>query len=287
MAQDVKTFSIINDTLKACVNLDILGAEIRSSPITIALDYIETIGDSLNIIFKAPLPTEDYNILTNIVANHDGTKEIIVPQPIEIVEDRTFTTNGSFQGCMWEWNIPACTPGDEIVLNETYETNGQPIKFPFPTSLLFASWKATAENNGDEGKFVAGLNTVIGELTDNISANSTEFSVSDTVLQYVYPGVLISVNNEQLGRCISIDKSIKKITTEFSTNQTHQIGSYVMMTKEIARRIYFEESAGSRFEFGGNRIGGTLLPANVECNVIYKNKNGAAKTFRLYIEYIL
>ena len=49
-----------------------LSEEIAKSTIIIALDYIEEVGDIVNIAFKAELTTEDKTTLDNIVSSHDA-----------------------------------------------------------------------------------------------------------------------------------------------------------------------------------------------------------------------
>lgn len=59
------------------VSIDRLTQEIKNSTITIVLDYINTFGDLLDIIFKADISLEEKSILDNIVSTHNG-----LPLPI-------------------------------------------------------------------------------------------------------------------------------------------------------------------------------------------------------------
>lgn len=66
------TYSIATDTANGIVNSTILKNEIASSSIVIALDYIETGGDVLDIWFKDILSVDDKLTLDTVVAGHQG-----------------------------------------------------------------------------------------------------------------------------------------------------------------------------------------------------------------------
>ena len=66
------TYSISEDTADGKVAVDALLSEISESPITTALDLVNTSGDVLDIYFKAALSTEDEASLDAIVGNHEG-----------------------------------------------------------------------------------------------------------------------------------------------------------------------------------------------------------------------
>jgi len=65
-------YSVSADTLTGRVNPITLADQISASDITIALGYIDVLGDVLNIWFKAALSTSEHTTLTTVVANHNG-----------------------------------------------------------------------------------------------------------------------------------------------------------------------------------------------------------------------
>jgi hypothetical protein len=65
-------YSVSADTLTGRVNPITLAQQIGSSTITIALDYIDVVGDVLNIWFKAALLGSEQTTLTAVVAAHNG-----------------------------------------------------------------------------------------------------------------------------------------------------------------------------------------------------------------------
>jgi hypothetical protein len=77
MAQTSYQYSIANDTLNGLVNTGKIQDEIQNSAIIIALDYINTEGDNLNIYFKDALSSGDKTILDSLIASHDGIKTVV------------------------------------------------------------------------------------------------------------------------------------------------------------------------------------------------------------------
>ena len=65
-------YSISADTLNGKVNTVTLSQEIANSAITIALDYINVLGDVLNIWFKAAISPTEESTLDVLVADHSG-----------------------------------------------------------------------------------------------------------------------------------------------------------------------------------------------------------------------
>ena len=270
------------------VNVAILTEEIRNSLISVSCTGVFVEGvDSVHVTMALPLASGDKTILDSVVSRHIKVASPVDVQVVEVLEDRTNITTGSFQGCMWQWEIPASAPGHVTTLNASHETNGESIRFPFPISMLFASWQGTADNAGDEAAFVGGPNTPVGIVATTAAVDDSVLHVNDTVMANTDVGHIVTVNGRNLGRCIGKNVANSTISLEFLLDEEIPPMSYVLITKQIARRIYFEHSTGCRFEFGSNRVGGALLPAGLECHLVYKNNDGAAKQLRVYIEYVL
>ena len=80
MAQTKYTFSIADDTANGIVASGSLESDIYDSPIIVALDYINTEGDVLDIYFKDELISACSSHLTTLVEAHDGV------QPVEFAQ---------------------------------------------------------------------------------------------------------------------------------------------------------------------------------------------------------
>jgi len=78
MATQTKyTYSIMNDTLNSVVSTNSLTKQVQNSAILVALDYINTSGDELDIWFKDVLITGDETILEGLIAAHTGEAQAI------------------------------------------------------------------------------------------------------------------------------------------------------------------------------------------------------------------
>ena len=90
MAQTTYTYSIVNDFPDGKVNTAKLDAAIRASTIITALNYINTSGDVLTIIFKDQLSTADKTTLDGdtthpaggLIASTDNTPSAPTAQPV-------------------------------------------------------------------------------------------------------------------------------------------------------------------------------------------------------------
>lgn len=81
MAQTKYTYSVATDTLNAALSVNALQEEVRASAIVIAIDFINSLGDVLDVYMKDALGAGDETILDGIIAAHTG-----VPIPDDVVQ---------------------------------------------------------------------------------------------------------------------------------------------------------------------------------------------------------
>jgi len=100
------TYSVANDTVNGTVDVAALQKQIRDSEVTVAVDYINSGGDDIDIWMKAELESADENNLTGIVAGHNGiplpedlTPKMADGRPIVRSDSRPLGTNTYFT-CM-------------------------------------------------------------------------------------------------------------------------------------------------------------------------------------------
>lgn len=91
------TYTISSDFPNHIVSTDRLTQEIIASSITIALDHIDTVGDSCYILFKAALSNSEVTQLNSLVNAHSGeplpTNELEVSIPsLQIVDNKLVTS---------------------------------------------------------------------------------------------------------------------------------------------------------------------------------------------------
>ena len=79
MAQTKYTYSIATDTANAKLANSKLKSEVQASAIVTAIDYINSLGDVLDIYMKDVLSAGDETVLDGVVAAHDGVPIIEIP----------------------------------------------------------------------------------------------------------------------------------------------------------------------------------------------------------------
>ena len=75
---------LVTDTVNDIVDVGALTQEIQDSSITIALDYIQVVGNALDIYFKADLSAGEQTTLTTVVEAHTGEP---LPDVVEVHPD--------------------------------------------------------------------------------------------------------------------------------------------------------------------------------------------------------
>ena len=114
MAETTYTYSIANDMPGGKVNPARLTDEIKASAITIALVGVSTNGDVLDIIFKAPISTEEITILDGdqtgpaggLLAAHDNSPTVSSALPVEFLKPQlTWPKPVNIGDRLWEFSM--------------------------------------------------------------------------------------------------------------------------------------------------------------------------------------
>jgi hypothetical protein len=74
------------------VNVSQLEKEVRSSSITVALDYITSLASDIQIVFKANLNSSEETVLDNIVNNHVIQPEVQEPNLVDLPAGKVLAT---------------------------------------------------------------------------------------------------------------------------------------------------------------------------------------------------
>lgn len=190
-------------------------------------------------------------------------------------EGKNFGTK-SYEIC-----IPAGDP-DSVSIHEFSE--------PIPISILAAHIIGEPKYDGDTIEFQIAPNTTIGALAADAAAGTNTLVVSPTVLEYLEVGFWVDLfDGTQLidcGQALAIDLETGIVTIEKPLVEalTAATPIYLQMTAKMVPHGKLPTS--SRLLLGGNKIGGTLLDANISLKIIYKNHDGLAKTFDFWLEYM-
>ena len=111
MANYPYIYSIADDTLNGLLDAGKLEEEINDTDITAGMKDITSVGDDISIIFKQELSSEEVNILTTCVNNHDGNP-ILQPQAVRIQETSMAERQLFVKGVRFEAELDSVTQFD-------------------------------------------------------------------------------------------------------------------------------------------------------------------------------
>jgi hypothetical protein len=267
------------------VNPSTLKEEIQDSPdIKIAVDYITSTQQEVEIYMKSQLPVEEEIVLTNIVANHDSSVDDVVATILVNVVEETGNafTGGSFQTGSFPIDI------DE----EAGKWNQQDHVFPFNIAIISCDLLIAEEHVGNILEVCVAPHTVIGNITANAEAGATEIFVSPSVLDNIWVGYFVSITENpnddnlrsELGRVLEKKANSIIVETPVPRDYSFSTPTYVEMTVKIFHN--WEFPCAGRIDVGDSKIGASNIPANTIIRVRYLNKNGGAKRFILPVDYL-
>lgn len=225
-----------------------------------------------------PVPTKcpddtSHTINTSTLRITDKVSKEVVK-----IQEETVPTGGNFK-CRSE--------SIDILPNETKIVDRT---FPFNISALAIEFNSDADNQGDNLELIVGPNTIIGAITSPVNIGDNVINVNSTVVENLNVGFKINLFNgsitENLGFVIAIDKDNLTITTQNTSTQSfsHLTPTYIRMSVYVIEDYVIGKSG--RWEIGGNKIGGSFVPANVIIRIVYYNNSGVSKNFTAQLEYL-
>ncbi len=162
--------------------------------------------------------------------------------------------------------------------------------FPMPINLLDAFMEAGDENTGDEIVWEVAPKTTVGALTADAAAASTVLSVASTVTDNSFVGAFIhvddGVNQDDVGRVLSVDKAGGQITVETATGNSLLAATHTSI-KLTTRYIDVEIGHPGKIAAGTAKIGTAHFPAGTPFHCLYNNKS-LTETKRIvsFLEYL-
>lgn len=164
------------------------------------------------------------------------------------------------------------------------------VEFNWPMAINVAMVKFITSSNmdGDIINSMIAPDSIIGVITQNVQIGDTIMSVYPTVLQYLFIGYYVKLddgaNVNDLGMILSIDSDNLKITFEKGTVNNFEAGSMVRMT--ICNILDFEIGPAGYYEFGSSHLCASYIPTGTIVKMTYKNNSNIdSKNLRLYYEY--
>lgn len=195
------------------------------------------------------------------------------------IEEEEVYTGGNYQSQSFEMSIGAGEA--EKVMD---------ISFPIPISVLSGEVTGDALYQQDDLEVFVYPDTITGTITSDVAVNDTVINVSQSVIDNVKIGFYIKLddgtNNDDLGRCISIDKNNLKITVETASTNAYLASTPTYIKQTVKFVPHLRLPMNSRVVIGESKIGGSHLPANAILRVRYINNSATTKTFSFILEYL-
>ena len=269
------------------VDLDSLTEQIRSSEITIALDYILEYTTYEENFFKAELPPADVSILDQIVASHTG-EPLAEETPIVRSQQLTEHIKWIEAGKATQDLYAAESIIIDISINEPEKIVD--ITWPFDIALMSGTLGISEDMVGDDFIVEIGPNTLIGALIQPLNVGDTSVYVSPTVLSNImigyYFGLYVPGGNDEIeiGQVITKDEDNSCIELLNPSDVSANAGSYVAMSAKIVPNLYLHSM--DKVEIGKQIPTGQRIPKGIPVRITYHSNNAVAKKVSFFIEYL-
>lgn len=228
--------------------------------------------------YRATPPTVCPN--NNIHTIDPDQTQVYCTKPMTDVQ--VLIPSGYYQCSTLDLDMPTCTPGTIFTRD---------LVNPMRILLWTTSMYLPAQSEGDTVDIISAPDTPIGYITTSISADTSVIPVSSTVIENVLPGLDISLsdgnNYNDLGRILSIDQQNNTMTMEFSTTNSFDIGTPVLLNLKNVRNFDVCEDFSGEINLAAGWIKYKEVPANTTMRLIYHNNDGVAKCVVLKFEYYI
>ena len=265
MNGSVYTYNL-SDTLNGKLDNSKLSNEISNSEITVALNSIDTNDDIIYVIFKNALSSDEQNILTTIINNHDGVSDNI-PDKVIITENKS-DVSGYYQIRGINAMVKAHTTHEEI------------ITWPFNIRILSITLAKTQDNDLVEATLSE--NTPVGVLLAHANIGDNYVIVSDTAIENFKVGFRLSIGSEKF-LVTKIVQTENKIYLDNTLQNAYDEYEPILLTILFT---YNPIITSSEFDIacGFSALGGSLIAANSPLKIKYTNQNSTDINTRFYTE---
>ncbi len=265
---------------KPDVNISQLETEIAASP-TILTGVVSVIlrGTQLYVTMKDELPTAENDALAQLVSNH--VAKFVPDQRLvmaSIVENEKYASLGielSYRLKPFLFDIPAG------VAEHAFE-----ISFKYPIILLGGTVDIHPDMIGDSMRYCTLAPTPIGQLAFEATESSDEIYVVKDQGEHCFKGMDVLINNEHVGRIISINRGIEtdKLVLDSNLTQAYAVGSILSIAYTTVEK-YLVTAAPIVLWVSRDTDRGAIVNANQKMRFTYWNTNGLAKKVQFATEY--
>jgi len=224
------------------------------------------------------IPTFCYNNNTHTISTSSITMIDTVSSNIVQIKEETVITGGRYRTNTYSLYIAA---GVDVVSSMTFSQ-------PFNTSLLLIVFRTKDEHEGDIINANGGPNAVVGALMSAVSEGMRNISVPQITMENVFVGCTIDlfdgVNNDNLGKVITVDYANNELGMEIATSNFFNVGS--LIRRSIHTVEDYEIGPAGIYKFGENKISGMYFPANAGIRFDYTNKSNVQKKLVLQVDIL-
>lgn len=227
-----------------------------------------------------PLPPHlCVNNSTHVISIPSILQSFIVNANLIAVQDELIPTQGYFR--IDGYNFTATT-GPSVVT--TYN-----FSYQYPITIMcFTSLPTTSQIN-DIVNVYASPNTTIGTITTNVSIGDTVIFVSQTVMNNIRNGFLVTLsdgtNSQALGQCIAMNSSNNSITVTVASTYTFLVSTPTEVLMTIVRLSNYLINTANPLTLGDKNLIGSYLPANTDIRILYTNMSSGTQNVNFLVEY--
>lgn len=233
-----------------------------------------------------PCITENKNIITDY--------RYTIPDKCPNNETHAINENGVYLLDTVETNLVSIEEGSDTLANGFFRidnynipigigTTTYDIVYPYNIGCFAVTITPTNDNIGDIFNIVGSPNTLIGEITENISVGINTLPIS-LYAPKINNGFNISIsdgiNTSDCGEIISFDND----TIICSKSLTHDFNAGSKIYISISRLRNYKIMNSYNCGLGFSKIGSSGLPANTIIRVEYINNSGIEKEFNIVFE---
>lgn len=162
------------------------------------------------------------------------------------------------------------------------------VVWEMPISLFSAQINIPAIAEGDEIEAIVSPDTIIGVVSESVSAGSNVINLSSEHIQNIFVGAVLAItdgsNVNDLGVIKEIDLVTGNVTMEKPSVDSFVIGSALIMNVYIVRRGKIANQG--LFIVGRADIGGQYFPAGRILRINYYNNSQVNKNIGIFFEYL-
>jgi len=183
---------------------------------------------------------------------------------VVIIQEEEIKTGGHFQTRQLHMS---CAANSWTELDVTWE---------YPVSILDAEFKSVSNMKEDKLEVVISPDAIVGAITSDVSDMDTVINVDQSVIDNIAIGYKIQLddltNKDMIGYITAVDYTNNQIVVTGGASQAFTATpTYVRMSIMMARKFIIGHSG--RNTIGGNKIGGSHIPAGTIVRIRYKNKH--------------